>query len=86
MQDTGESRKSSNCPEGYDPDLWRRYLQGARAIDDVWAKGERCPGNPEGLPCKCAVPKETICRYWWAIADIAAKLGKPLSEFVKHMK
>ena len=60
-----------------DPELMRRYAQGCRAYDDLWATGARCPSNPDpdAAKCLCAVPREKICRYWWALGKLAGEIG-----------
>ena len=67
----------SFVPDGVDGELWRRWVQGARAFDDCYQTGARCPGNPnrDAARCLCAVPKDKICRYWWALGDLAARIG-----------
>ena len=75
MEGTGSY--PSSVPEGVDGELWRRWVQGCRAYDELWSTGARCPGNPnrDAARCLCAVPKDKICRYWWALGDLAARIG-----------
>jgi len=69
-------------PEGVDPSLWVRYIRGVRAWDDLYGKGERCPGNPEGIRCGCLIPTEQICLIYVRVAEIAAKIGGWMGEHV----
>jgi len=62
-------------PEGVSADLWLRYLKGVRAWDDLYTQGQRCPGNPDGIRCRCQLPKEQICLVWVRIAEIAEQIG-----------
>jgi len=62
-------------PEGVDASLWVRYLKGAAAFDLLLEKGQRCPGNPNGIRCQCLIPKDKICLIWGKVAEIADQIG-----------
>lgn len=65
---------------------WQRYLQGTKAFEALWATGARCPGNPDGVKCTCAIPKDAICKYWWALGGLAAKIGVAIKETFEKIK
>ena len=84
MTDFASSPNSS--PEDVDPELWRRYLAGCKALERKWATGERCPTNPDGARCRCQRPATDICRYWIGVESLAKQIGGAEWELVEKMK
>jgi hypothetical protein len=76
------------CPEGVDPEVWDRYMIGTRSFDALYATGARCPSNPDpdAAKCLCAVPKEKICKYWWALGGLASKIGGAIKTTFEGIK
>jgi len=72
-------------PEGVDASLWVRYIRGVRAWDDLYGKGQRCPGNLDGIRCGCLIPEKQICLIWVRVAEIASDMGGWTAEHVKEI-
>ena len=72
-------------PPDINPDLWRRYLRGSKAVDDLYSAGKRCPSNPLGARCQCLIPNAQYCKFFLAVVGIAEEIGGVISETVKKI-
>jgi len=72
-------------PEGVDASLWLRYLKGTKALDNLYSQGLRCPGNPDGIRCRCLLPKDKICLIWVRVAELAEQIGGWTGEHVEGL-
>jgi hypothetical protein len=73
-------------PPDVDPQLWLRYVKGAKAFDLLYGSGKRCPNNGQGTRCKCDIPKQDYCRYFCGVADLAKQIGGATAEIIGGME
>lgn len=73
-----------SIPAEVDGSLWIRYLKGARAFDQLWGKGNRCPNNKAGTRCLCDIPRDDYCKFYKGVVGLAEQIGGVTAEMVRR--
>lgn len=78
---------ADTIPPEVDALTWLRYVKGAKAFDELWGKGKRCPNNDGGVRCKCQTPtKSDYCAYFVGLETLVKEIGGATLTMMKGMR